>query len=389
MRPRFIIHADMDAFFASIEQLDYPEFRNKPVVVGADPQKGHGRGVVSAASYEARKFGIHSALPISMAYKRNPDAIFVRPRMQRYADVSREVMKIFREFSPVIEQISIDEAFIDCTSTLGLHKDIGSLCRLLQNSIKERLGLTVSMGVASNKSIAKIASSQKKPFGITIVEAGCEKKFLAPLAIKQLWGAGERTRDRLNSMGIFTIGELAAYSRVKLSNTFGKAGERLHDLANAIDDREVSEAQPLKSISRETTFDQDTNDLEKAEKMIFRMSDILARHLREKKVKGKTISIKIRYSDFVTVTRARTLQHYFDISEEIFTTSLQLFRENCETLRPLRLIGVKISHLNNKDKQQLDLFSDFESNRGTARAEMIIDSLQKRFAGKITKAAML
>jgi nucleotidyltransferase/DNA polymerase involved in DNA repair len=263
----------MDAFYAAIEQRDHPEYRGKPVVVGADPKAGRGRGVVSTASYEARKYGIHSAMPISQAYRRCPQAIFAFPRFERYTEISRQVMNILRDFSPQLAQISIDEAFIEITQTANFHGGARALAEKLKARIKHETGLTASVGVAPNMFIAKVASDLQKPDGLTICEAGQEKAFLAPLPIKKLWGVGPKTEAHLQKMGFSTIGQLAQCSQKMLAERLGKWGAHLWELANGIDNRPVEDWGPRKSISQEHTYDQDVANPQIVEQTIWRIAD--------------------------------------------------------------------------------------------------------------------
>ena len=296
---KIILHIDMDAFFAAVEQLDFPEYRGKPVIVGADPKDGKGRGVASTCSYEARKYGIHSAMPISQAYKRCPQGIYVRGRMERYQEVSRQVMKILNDFSPQMEPISIDEAFLDisgCIRLLGSPKEIGLS---VKNRIKNELHLTASVGIAPSKFIAKIASDLEKPDGLVIVEPENHKQFLRPLPISRMWGVGKKTEPILQVMGIKTIGDLADFSQKKVIDKLGKNGLHFWYLANGIDKRDVNPYEGAKSISQEITFDEDTRDVKKLKHTLFYLSNELSQLMRKDCLRSKTITLKIRLEDFV------------------------------------------------------------------------------------------
>ena len=304
---RVIMHLDMDAFFAAIEQLDNPEYRGKPVVVGADPQGGKGRGVVSTASYEARTYGIHSALPISQAYRLCPHAIFVRGRIQRYVELSRKIIEIIKNYSPVVEQISIDEAFVDISGSLRLLGSAKEIAVKLKADILQQTGLKASVGIAPNKFIAKIASDLEKPDGLTICEQGHEKAFLAPLPIRKLWGVGARTEERLQKLGIHTIGDIAAFDVKKLTEKLGVWGFGLWKLANGIDNRKIGTQHKRKSISEERTFNEDVADYTTVEKTLFKIADELSRTMRRKALKGRTITLKLRLEGFDTFTRSKKL----------------------------------------------------------------------------------
>jgi len=385
---RTIIHIDMDAFFAAIEQLDFPEYRGQPVIVGADPQKGKGRGVVSTASYEARKFGIHSAMPISHAYYRCPHGIFVRPRGKRYLEVSQQIMQILAGFTPLVEPLSIDEAFLDVSGSQRLFGTAVTIAKKIKNQIHQETGLTASIGIAPNKFIAKIASDLEKPDGLVIVDPGQEKAFLAPLPISKMWGIGKKSEPIFRKYGIDTIGDLAAQPPEKLVAAFGKAGMTYWQLANGIDNRPVSNSAAAKSVSQEITFMEDTADQGQLEQVIFELAENLGRTLRQKKLKGKTVTLKIRLADFSTYTRAHSFLKFIDSSNLIRQAALQTFRQfDCQGQK-VRLIGIGISHFNTEMGEQLPLFQDStEKNR---QIDEVIDIIENHFGkGTIQKATLL
>ncbi len=382
----------MDAFYASVEQLDNPEYMGRPVVVGADPEGGKGRGVVSAASYEARKYGIHSALPISSAYRRCPDAVFVRPHFRRYEELSKKMMSILGEFSPVVEQISIDEAFLDCTGTERLHGSGEKLAEGIKRRIREETGLTASIGIASNKSVAKIASELGKPDGLIICSPGGERPFLADLPLKYLWGAGPKTREKLQSCGFHNIGEIASASQAKLVQPFGKYGIKLHELANGIDDRPVHAGGRRKSISEEVTFRQDVDDNEFIEQALFEIADRLTRKMRQKRFTGRTITLKIRLSGFETHTRNRSLSNHVNDVATVRSTAVQLYREFQRRGKKIRLIGIGVSNLLFQDIEtsQLDLFQYKEHEAdGKRETDRVLDMMKDRYGEKVTRASFL
>ncbi|MDZ7370386.1 MAG: DNA polymerase IV [candidate division KSB1 bacterium] len=384
---RLILHLDMDAFFAAIEQLDFPELRGKPVVVGADPKGGKGRGVVSTCSYEARAFGIRSAMPISEAYRRCPHAVFVRPRGKRYGEISRRIMQILAEFSPLVEPISIDEAFVDITSTYKFFGSPEETARRIKARVRQETGLTASVGLAPNKFIAKIASDLQKPDGLVIVREEEVQSFLTPLPIARLWGVGTKTLPRLEALGIRTIGDLAAYPREELYKIFGEAGLHYHRLARGIDERPVGGEAPAKSIGREITFEQDVNDEEKLTATLRFLCNELAHEMRRYGLAGSTVTLKIRLHDFSTFTRSHTLAEPVDHFAEIFATAVDLFRRFERHGTPVRLLGVAVSRLTSCERQ-LTLFGAQESP--SHKADEVMDRIRARF-GKdaITRAAGL
>ncbi len=386
---RLVLHLDMDAFYAAVEQLDHPEYRGKPVVVGADPKAGTGRGVVSTASYEARKYGIHSAMPISQAYRRCPQAIFVYPRFERYTAISRQVMNILKDFSPQLAQISIDEAFIEITQTANFHGGGKPLAEKLKARIKNETGLTASVGMASNMFIAKVASDLQKPDGLTICAAGQEKAFLAPLPIKKLWGVGPKTEAHLQKMGFATIGQLAQCSQKMLAERLGKWGAHLWELANGIDDRPVEDWGPRKSISQEHTYDQDVADPQIVEQTIWRIADGLSADMRRADLKGQVLTLKIRLEGFETFTRQRKLPEFTNDADTMRQLALELFRQFDRKGKKVRLIGIGMSHLNNVGGEQMELFTT------TAQAQRekiagVIDAVRAKFGeAAITRASLL
>ncbi len=391
---RTIVHVDMDAFFAAVEQLDNPSYRGKPVVVGANPKGGKGRGVVSAASYEARKFGIHSALPISLAYKRCPHAFFVRPRMSRYCEMSNRIMDILSEFSPIIEPISIDEAFLDCTGTEKLFGPPPQLGHAIKARVFEQTGLTASVGIASNKSIAKIASDLHKPDGLTICPLGEEKEFLAPLPVSKLWGAGKKTVEYLTSFGITTIGELATLPIEMLEKKLGKHGLHLWLLANGIDERSVETDWEIKSISEEITFERDTCDTGILEKTILDLSDQVARRTRSEQKCGRTITLKIRLEGFETHTRSMTLENPVNDMFSIRDAAVELFRNFNRKNKRVRLLGVRISNLCKEEEIAQTEHLLFESDsrkelQKKKKIESVLDRLRNKFGKQVTRASLM
>ena len=384
--PRIILHIDMDAFFAAIEQHDFPEYRGKPLVVGADPKGGHGRGVVSTCSYEARKFGIHSAMPINEAWRRCPHAIYVFPRGKRYAAVSRQVMSILESYSPDIEQLSIDEAFLDISTSYKIYGSPEKLALDIKRRIQKEVEITASIGIAPNKFIAKIASDLQKPDGLVIVGEGEIKEFLAPLEISRLWGVGKKTLPRLQQLGIHTIGDLAAFSREELHKKFGEAGLHFYRLANGIDARQVERYVKAKSISKEVTFDTDQSNDETIIATLRYLCNELAREMRRKNYRGRTITLKIRLSDFSTFTRSRTLESHVHHFDDLYKNISELYKQFNRRDR-VRLIGVGVSQLE-VGKGQLDLFTD--APHVSDKVDDLMDEIREKFGEKsITRASLI
>lgn len=392
---RTIFHVDLDAFFASVEQLDFPGYRGKPVIVGADPMGGRGRGVVSTCSYEARKFGIHSAMPISQAYAACPHGIYVRPRMDRYVEMSKWVMDIFSNFTPIMEPISIDEAFLDMTGTDYLFESKLDAARLLKKRVRDETGLTASVGVAPNKFVAKIASDLEKPDGLTICEPGKELEFLSPLPIKRLWGVGKKTLPHLEEVGIHTIGDMATANPHNLVQLLGSHAFDLWRLSNGIDDRPVENDYVRKSISEERTFMEDVSDENYLKDVLFFIADELSRRMRNQKFRGKTITLKIRLTGFQTYTRSNTLKEYVNDMKSIRETAVRLFENFDRNHRKVRLIGIGVSNLDIaavEQEEQMDLFAAGEEDsvlENHQKLDQVIDSMKKKFGDQIQRASFL
>jgi len=367
----------MDAFFASVEQLLNPEWLGKPVIVGADPQSGRGRGVVSAASYEARKYGVHSAMPISRAYKLCPDGVYVTPHGHLYQHYSQQVFTILSKFSPLVEPLSIDEAFLDMTGTLHIYENVPAMGVTLKSEIKKISGLPASVGIAPSKSVAKIASDLHKPDALTIVEPDTVQDFLDPLPVTKLWGIGEKTFASLSKLGIHTVYQLRTYPPDLLKQKFGKMGQHIINMATGTDQREVIPEEDVKSVSNEVTFDEDQMDFELIKKTVFSLSEKVAGRLRRSGIQGKTVHLKIRFHDFKTYTRSYSLPGYINLTEEIYKTSLFLLDEFDPPEIPVRLLGVGISNLINESGKQLNLWEmDMDKK---LKLEKVMDQIQDKF----------
>jgi DNA polymerase IV (DinB-like DNA polymerase) len=342
---RIIVHVDLDAFFASVEEREHPEYKGKPLVVGADPKGGKGRGVVSTANYEARKFGIKSGMPISRAWKLCPEAIFVRPNFKLYEQVSSRIMKILRGYADKFEQVSIDEAFLDVSKKVKNFEEARALAILIKEKIFEAEGLTCSIGIGPNKLIAKIASGYEKPDGLTIVEPEKIKEFLSPLPVRELIGIGKKTEAKLKEMGIKTIGDLAKYDVKKLIEKFGSLGFEFHRAAQGIDEGEVVEEWVIKSIGREITFEKDTSDPEIISKALDDLAEEVHKELVTNNFYFKTVTVKIRYEDFETHTHSKTLPFITNRLEDLVENAYELTSPFLGSEKKIRLVGVRVSNL--------------------------------------------
>jgi DNA polymerase-4 len=375
---RAILHCDLDAFYASVEQRDHPEYRGKPVIVGGGPNE---RGVVSAASYEARRFGVHSAMPLVQAGKLCPQGIFVPGNGAAYEEASDAVMALFAVRTPLVEPISLDEAFLDVTGTAHLFGGPEQCGRDLKRDVLEQVGLVLSVGLASNKLCAKVASDLRKPDGFVIVPRGGEAAFLAPLPLRRLWGVGPKTRQVLEDLGMRTIGDLANADPALLEARLGEHGSTIRQRARGIDeDREVlGEPAVPKSIGHAHTFDRDTLDRAQLENTLLRLSEGVGRRLRKHTLRGRTITLQLRVAPFETRTRQRTLPEPTDGDLRIYETARTLLREalaadrDAGRVSPVRLVGVTASGL--VGGEQLDLFTGARVSRLNAA----MDAVRSRF----------
>jgi DNA polymerase IV len=374
----------MDAFYAAVEQRDRPELKGKPVIVGANPLGGRGRGVVSTASYEARRFGVFSAMPISQAFRLCPRGVYLPVDMEKYGRVSAEIMKILRRFTDCVEPISIDEAFLDVTRSARAFGSGEEIARRLKGAIRQETQLTASVGVAASKLVAKVASDIRKPDGLVVVPPGTEAAFLAPLPVRRLWGVGPKQEEELLKRGIRTIGELAALPSEALTRRLGTHGHDLQLLARGIDERPVeSERGEAKSLGQEHTFGADTADLEKLRKTLLTLCDAVAQRLRAHGLKARTVTLKYRDETFRTLTRAETLGAPLDSGNDLFRVAWRLF-EGVHGPRKVRLLGVYSSGFG-APAGQLGLFAEPPSP-----ADRVRDTVSERFgAGALTRASLL
>ncbi|HEX2500617.1 MAG TPA: DNA polymerase IV [Methylomirabilota bacterium] len=371
-----ILHVDMDAFYASVEQRDRPELRGRPVVVGADPR---GRGVVSAASYEARRFGIHSAMPIGRAYRLCPTAAFLPVDMDKYARESERIMAILADFTPLVEPLSLDEAFLDVSGSRALHGSGVDIARGIKARIREEVGLAASAGVAPNKFLAKIASDLEKPDGLVEVRPGQEAAFLRDLPLRRLWGVGPSAERELAALGARTIGDLARLGRARLEARLGASGAHLFELAQGIDERPVVPWHDPKSIGAEETFERDTRDVARLRATLLGQADRVAAELRAAGLRGRTVTLKLRFADFHTLTRRGTGATPTADGGEIFRRVWAAF---ARIPRPqaVRLIGLSVSGFDDaSDPEQLSLLGRPDRSERLGR---VTDEVRTRFGAR-------
>ena len=381
-----IIHLDMDAFYPSVEVLDNPALKGKPVIVGGSRE----RGVVASASYEARKFGVHSAQPMATAMRLCPHGIFLPVRMARYREVSKQVFEIFYRFTPLVEPLSIDEAFLDVTGSTRLFGQPEDIARKIKKVVLEETGLTVSAGVAPSKFVAKIASDMDKPDGLTIVPPDRVREFLNPLPIKKMWGVGKVTHHALMRLNVRTFKELSQVPLKVLEKEFGKHGLKLHQLSMGIDDREVIPYHDVKSMGHEETFPQDILDMDTAKKELLYLANKVAHRMRKKEVAGRTVTLKVKYSDFRQITRSKTLSKSTDDGFEIYSIVCQLLEKTAVGKRPVRLLGISLSQLSFlAARRQLPLFDQDMDSVRRKNLNMALDSLYEKYGEENVRPGVL
>jgi len=378
-----IIHIDMDCFFAAVEIKDNPDLAGKPVIVGALPGT---RGVVSACSYEAREYGVHSAMPISKAYRKCPHGVYLTPSGRRYMEESEKIREIFYHYTPLVEPISLDEAFLDVS---GSHRIFGTsvaIGREIKRRIRDELGLVASVGIAPTKFVAKIASDLDKPDGFVVVDDDAVIDFLRPLDVRKIWGVGKATWTKLERLGIRTIGDLSGYPVETLELKFGKHGRHLHNLSLGIDERSVNPETERKQVGAEHTFSADTDDIAEVEHTLLALSDKVAGRLLKKNFRGRKVTLKLRDETFKTITRSRTLDHPVMSTDDVYREALDIFRGESLGGRKVRLIGVSVSGFDSAS--QTSLFTD--SSERTDTIEKVVADIRGRF-GKtaITRASLL
>jgi len=371
----------MDAFFAAIEVLDKPSLRGKPVIVGGSTN----RGVVSTASYEARRFGVHSAMPIFKAKEECPEGIFLPVNMDRYKEVSKKVMDIVRDFTPLVEPVSIDEAYLDITGSEILLGSPEEIARHIKERIGKETGLSCSIGIAPNKFLAKVGSDMNKPDGLTIISADEVDTFLSGLPVEKIPGVGKRTVEGLRRNGIKKVGDLKRFSKQQLIKWFGRFGSRLHELANGRDDSEVAPEREIKSLSSEGTLQSDTKDLAYLKSLVGDHADKVAWRLRREGLKGRTITLKIKLDDFSEMSKSHTIDYPTDSTNIISDSATQLLF-NDPLKRKVRLIGVAVSNLKESGEgYQMDLFRDWHAQEKERRVDETMDEIKMRFGKRMIK----
>jgi DNA polymerase-4 len=376
---RFILHVDMDAFYASVEVREQPGLAGRPVIVGGSPR---GRGVVSAANYEARRFGIHSAMPTARAMRLCPHAVCLPVRMNLYTTVSRQIREIFNRYTPLVEPLSLDEAFLDVTDSIQLFGAAAEMANAIKQAISNELSLVASVGIAPNKFIAKIASDLDKPDGFVEVKPEEVQGFLDPLPVSRVWGVGKATGKELDRLGITSIAQLRQQSEAVLQDRFGKFGSHLWRLAHGIDDRPVVSDSEAKSISNETTFDRDISNHDTLRAWLMELTEQVCWRLRQQDLYGRTVQIKLRFSDFSTISRSHTFPEATQQTKQVWHVVMELFDKAMQReTRPLRLIGVGASGLSNgaqRTQIQTDMFAQPKDTHQTQLDE-VTDAIKSRF----------
>jgi len=371
-----ILHVDMDAFYASVEQRDRPELAGQPVIVGGTPE---GRGVVAAANYVAREFGVHSAMPAATACRLCPHAVFLRPRMSYYAEISAQIRDIFDQFTPLVEPLSLDEAFLDVTGSQQLHGGAIDIAKRIRQQIRDQLTLIASVGVAPNKFLAKIASDLDKPDGFVVVDPDHVPEFLDQLPVGRIWGVGRVTDKVFQQLGVRTIGQLRQLPADVMRHHFGSHGDHLLQLAHGIDHRRVVPEHEAKSISHESTFARNLHDIEVVRAWLMELSEQVACRLRRRSLKGRTVHLKVRFEDFQTVTRAHRLTSSTDRTQEIWEAVAAMVEQRLPRRElAVRLLGVGVSGLAHGAEVQRSLF-DEEDRQRQSRLDAVADSIRGKY----------
>ncbi len=379
-----IIHIDMDAFYASVEVRDNPALRGKPVVVGGSPQ---GRGVVSAASYEARTFGIHSAMSAAQAVRLCPQAIFIRPRMEHYVALSRQIREIFFRFTPLVEPLSLDEAFLDVAGSRQLFGPAAEIARQIKKTIRDELDLTASAGVAPNKFVAKVASDLEKPDGLVVVPDGTVQEFMDPLSIRRVWGIGPQTETRFQSLGVSTVRGIRQLPMDVLKRSFGIHAGHFWRLSRGIDSRPVVTEREARSISHETTFSHDIAEADALHGWLQELTEQVTMRMRRLQIKGRTLQIKVRFSNFRTITRSTSFSEYtFETRQCVRAARRLLDRVLEDEAQPVRLLGAGLSNLNMDAPVQRTLFDEAERQR-QSRIDETCDAVKQKFGNAAVRSA--
>lgn len=376
-----ILHVDMDAFYASVEERDDPSLVGKPVIVGGSAEW---RGVVAAANYEARKFGVHSAMASARAQRLCPHAVVIKPRIDYYASVSRQIRDIYEQFTPLVEPLSLDEAFLDATGSESIFGPSAEIGRQIKQRIRSELQLVASVGVAPNKFVAKVASDLKKPDGYVVVEPGNVQAFLDPLPVGRLWGVGKVTGQVFDRLGIRTIGQLRSMPLATLNELFGASGEHYWNLAQGIDDRSVVPDRDAKSISHETTFAEDISNMDVLRSWLADLAEQVARRLRRHDIKGRTIELKVRFADFETISRSLTLPEPTNITQDLLEAGIELLTKRLPPNHlSVRLLGFGVNKLDDSGTSQQQLF-----DRPDRERQQELDSVSDQITAKFGKLAI-
>lgn len=383
-KDRSLIHIDLDAFFASVEELLNPGIAGQPIIVGGGPGR---RGVVASASYAARAYGVRSAMPTAQALRLCPQAILIHGDLERYSELSDQVIDLLSEYTPLIERFSIDEAFLDVTGCERLWGPAEEIACTIQRRVKEEVGLSSSLGVAANRLLAKMASEEEKPGGLVVVLPGQEAAFLAPLPVERLWGVGPATAQRLHALGVETIGELAHLPLDLLEKEFGALGRVLCWHARGRDNSLLIPQREPKSIGHEYTFARDLTTPREVQQHLLDLSERVGRRLRGHRMRGRTITVKIRHSDFTTFTRSATLSHPTDLDQVIYDQAVKILRREWRPVMRLRLVGVTISNLTPRLPSQLPLFDQREAK--LRRLNHAVDEVRERYGDEALRRAFL
>ncbi len=351
-KSRIILHVDMDHFYTAVEEMVNPTLKGRPVVVGADPKEGKGRGVVHTCNYEARKFGVRSGMPISRAWKLCPQAVYLPVNHRLYAQISNRIMEMLRKYAEKFEQWGIDEAFLDVTSRVKDYIEAEFLARKIKKEIVDKTGLTCSIGIGPNKLVSKISSDFMKPDGLTVTKEDEVENFLAPLSVRKLLWVGRKTEQKLGDMGIKTIGDLARYDPTVLAETFGVIGAQLYFMAHGKDESDVEERGEIKSIGRDTTFDKDTTDFKFVLETLRKLAEETHKEMLERRLFFKTVTVRVRYQNFETHTRSKTLPFLSDRLKDLNKTAIELLNHYLKPDRKIRLIGVRVSNFISSERQK-------------------------------------
>jgi DNA polymerase-4 len=377
---RWIMHVDMDAFYAAVEQRDNPHLMGKPVIVGGESD---GRGVVATCSYEARHYGVRSAMPMFQAKRLCPDGVFLKPRFSAYQQASQEIRQIFHQFTPVVEPLSIDEAFLDITGSLKLFGSLEETGNKIKSDIKRRVNLAASVGIANNKFLAKLASDWNKPDGFLIINPWEAEEFLTDLPVSRIWGIGAKTSRRLAGEGVKTIGDLQQMSLAKATQLFGNSAQQMLELARGIDFRPVLTNQPCKSMGNEITFNQDYGDKDFLNQVLLKLAEKISRRLRQHQLQGTTVTLKLKYSDFTQITRSVSIKKPVDYDLTIYNIGKELLAKE-KLYLPVRLIGLAVSNFSANHDQQLSFFDEEqEIKEKITRLTKVLDSLKDKHGEKI------